>query len=356
MILSNIGYVMRHSFLFALIAVCATLAGCASLQTSFNVLTFDEDENSGKATQQYMLMSVISDFAPESTSNGPLKTFETLLDASDSELSALLNEKCRPIARALDRQRISGQKLFGDVAIQAASILYNAVFSELEAGAKKLQQRSTPAPYSVRVSAGTGFGVKALQWTNVKCIVIQRRWIPDAPKGSDAPVDRPRPFTAEDKGLTIVLQKIPKGNKSSTLRPIYLRMDNAVALTGAGTDEKPASIQANLAFTLSAAEMDKGKLSVVDVAKYSFPAFNLPLGRTAQACRFNDPVMACEYESDLIRDPATDADAISIAASVKEIGSAAKAEDRAKAGIDALKAISKPFFDAFVAEIKAASK
>jgi hypothetical protein len=242
------------------------------------------------------------------------------------------------------------------VAVKAASILYNAAFDELAAGAKKLQARATPEAYAIRLASGTRSGGDAMCWQDVKCIVIQRRWLPDTGRDLDAPVSRPRPFTAEDKGLTVVLQRLPKGDRSSTLRPIYLRMDNAVAVTGAGTSDKPASIKTHIAFKLSEAVASGDKASVNKVVEFTFPAIDLPLGRSAQACRVNDPVMACEYDSDLIPDPNAKADAIAIAVSVKEIGSPADAEARAKAGIEALKAISKPIFDAFIDELKTATR
>ncbi len=332
-------------------------AGCSGLQEFFKVLTFEEDPNSGKATQQYLLMSVVSDYGREDRVNQPLKDFNELLSVSDPELSTVLRSRCQPQPRPAPpgAKSFLPPGLLANVGIQAASILYNAVFDELASGAKKLQQRASPPPYSVRIAAGTKVGRKVLRWGDVKCIVIQRRLLSDVPKGFDAPVDKHRPFRPTDKGLTIVLQRLRQGTHSSTLRPVYLRMDNAVAVTGTGEDGKPASVQATLAFTLSAVEVDKGKDVVAEVAKLTFPTFKLPLGRAAEACDLDDPLQACQYDSDLIRDPDASADAISLAASVKEVGSPANAEERAKAGIDALKAISKPVFDAFIAEIKAAS-
>ncbi len=342
--------------LYFAILLLPLISGCSSLHESFNVLSFEEDPDSGKAAQQYLLMSVVSDYQLNGGTTSPLKDYNDLLAVSDGELSQVLRKKCQPEALAkAPAGRTFLPPVFANIGIQAASILYNAAFDELARGAKKLQQRASPPPYSVRIAAGTGAGPKGLQWSKVKCIVIQRRLLPDVPKGFNAPVDKHRPFTSADKGLTIVLQRLRQGTHSSTLRPVYLRMDNAVAVTGAGEGGQAASVQATLAFTLSAVEVDKGKDVVQEVAKLTFPAFKLPIGRAAEACDLDDPLRACQYDSDLIRDPAKDADAISLAASVKEVGSPANAEERAKAGIDALKAISKPAFDAFIAEIKTAA-
>jgi hypothetical protein len=248
--------------LLSLVVVCVSFTGCSSLQTSFNVLTFEEDENSGKATQQFTQLTVLSRFSPKSAQYNPLKSYNELLEISDAELVGVLkSDVCKPEAYEL-REKAFAAGVITDVAIKAASILYNAAFDDLAAGAAKLQARATPSPYSVRLAASTKAGRDTLLWRDVKCVVIQRRWLPDAGKGFDEPVSQPRPFTAKDKGLTVVLQRVPKGDKSSTLRPIYLRMDNAVAVTGAGTADKPASIQTNIAFTLSAAEGSGEKFAV----------------------------------------------------------------------------------------------
>jgi hypothetical protein len=342
------GNFMRKMHLSILLIFCLTIPGCSSLQTSFNVLAFEEDDNSGKASQQFNELVVLNRYK----ANGrdvSMARYRDLLASSDAELQTVLkSEACRPEEAS---EKFAAGAVFTNVAVKLASIVYSAVFDELAAGAAKLQARATPPAYSVRLAAGTD----TLNWQDVKCLVFMRRWLPDSGKGFDEPVNTPRPFSASDKGLTVVLQRVLKGSNSSTLRPVYLRMDNAVAVTGAGTADNPASVQATIAFVLTAVEGKADKQSVKEVAKIAFPTMKLPLNRSAKACRLDDPLMTCDYDSDLIRDP-NDADAIGIAMSITEVGSPADAKARSEAGIKALKEISQPFFDAFLAEIKAAAK
>ncbi len=341
------------------------MSGCADLATlgtptsleNFGILastlSFQKADNSGVKASGLSMWLVTPNTAQT------VATKLQLLPHPDKSIDAFVNTHCGLPDPGTKRLQSA---VASTLLLAWGQWAYNQVLSQLEGRIKQLKVASDPPPYAFKQAVAvpptsrkikdekgnerTVWNVDAdTFWKNITCIIVHR-----TTKGAN-----PKPELPE--GMTAIIRKEAKGSNASTFKLIYLRLDNSIAITAAGTGNEPPEVQVTVAFGLFGARNDKGKNVVEEMATLAFKPVSAPLGGTkslAEVCtpgtrNDGDPsANYCKWESDLIPNPHALTTAMSVSVSVKETGSAADAADKATDSLKALNAIVKPSFDTWL--------
>jgi hypothetical protein len=219
-----------------------------------------------------------------------------------------------------------------DLIISAGQLAYSVVIGQLQSKIKKLEEESQ-ATYTFRQA-------RMVDWPNLRCVLAWRH-----------PADRK---TAEiDMLLLLGRENLIDGN---ALRVLYVRANRAIVKTAAGTEQKRASIQLDIAFSVFAAHVEKRKPVVSQLAHQTFrPLRKIELGKPTPVCVTAESPYAtsCDSQSELFPNPPPNATAFSVAIAVTETGSALGQAARAKASLASLDALVKPKFEAILKEVVA---
>lgn len=305
--------------------VASALAGCTALPDLAVVLeavTFVHDERSGHRGDHALKMALV-------TSPDELDLVQKALGHVDPELTAALDKNCR---RRTDMVYYSLPGLGpADLIVSAGQLAYSLVVGQLQSKIKKLEEESQ-ATYTFRQAKG-------LNWQDLRCVVAWRH-----PEGKHDKVD-----------LLVLLgrQRLGDGN---ALRIHYVRVERSIAKTAAGSEQKPAAVQLDVAVSVHAAHTEKGKPVVSQLTHQVFrPLPKVILGKAATFCSPQESPFetSCNMQSELFPNPPPKASAFSIGIAVTETGSALGQAARAKASLASLDALVKPKFEAILKQVAA---
>jgi hypothetical protein len=158
----------------------------------------------------------------------------------------------------------------------------------------------------------------------------------------------------DEIGMLTVIARQNAGADASILRPIYFRLNNAVAITGAS--ERP-TITVGIGMTIEAVE--KGKIAKSGEVKLSNDISAI-IGAETPVCvsaiSETRPEQACPVATNLFVDPSPIATAFQLSVAVREVGSAAKINEGVKESTKALKTLTDPVFNEFLKQLAAAAK
>lgn len=225
--------------------------------------------------------------------------------------------------------------------------VYNFAIERLQDEAKRLAERSTKA-YAATVIATRQAAPADL--SGISCILFVRRTKQEAQPGTAV-------TAATTPGLVLLLRRNDRGGSASTWLISYLWLGNAVAVTKRGTEKEPASVQVNVALTISAPIPDRRPpVPIKPITSIAFKAVKAPIGYQADLCPTKAGGGTCQFESDLVSSIPNDLSALQVTVGINEVGSAADAKTRAEAGIKALNETVKPSYTKLIDMLAAAVK
>ncbi|MGE5512987.1 MAG: hypothetical protein ACM31O_17270 [Bacteroidota bacterium] len=313
----------------------STMTGCVNAQdldALITVMQFEPSPLSGVKPDDLRMYLI----APVSPFDDAMSSQIKGLAPADPDFLDFVKRHCNPDRHA--EPDVTRYALFAgpELIVAAGQWLYNTAVSELDGRLKRLQDRSSAEYYFQR-----SFRQGTPSWNNISCIVIHR--------GAAAQGKEKR----QSSGMTAVISRRDMGAHSDTLKLIYARLDNAVALTGAGTAENPPSVQVDIAFSVQAATKGKERPEIYQVTLQAFKPFNAELGKNAKVCgdAASSDAVRCMWESDLLPKPSKGVTSYSISVVVKETGSGASKAAKARAGLEAMNALVKPKFEAWLKEV-----
>ncbi|NJM35173.1 MAG: hypothetical protein HC850_11195 [Rhodomicrobium sp.] len=294
-------------------------------------MTFQEAEHTGVVKGQQFLAFVISDQGRNAARELP----PLLNNPTDAVLAERLNSCRQPRDQ---REFLSGATI-GAVITKAGTLLYDSVFNEIEAKRKRLEAASKK-DYEARLSWSTrGYQT----WDDVTCVVLTRLTDTDLNGQPD------------DIGFIAVLWRDSLGSGASQFKPIYVRLNNAVAITG--SSDEP-SLQLDIVMTVKSFADNQIK----ELAAIKLPPIQAAVGKDTQVCTAVAegggirPVIDCPLATEMFVNPAAKSEALQIAVKVVESGSGVPDKERVEAGDKALKELTKPIFDDVLKQIADAAK
>lgn len=331
---------MRKVVFVVAIFAAVLVAGCSSLETTYNVMTFQKADQSGVTKGQRFLVYPLGEVGFFGREHLP----PLLRDYNDSEFQARVKDCTPSLSPEQETLRATG---LPSIISSAGQTLYEEVFNEIEAKAKRLAKRSV---HESRVVITWAPETASGKWRSMRCLLIARLTDTDGDK-------------KEDKiGMLAIVSREGMGSSSSVLQPVYFRLNNSVAITGSNKHPK---LKIGMAFTVNAVLKIKDKTGttdkLVDVASTAL-ASDIPavLGKKTSICEStgeaSHPAQLCSFSSDLFLDPPPEASAIQLAVAVRETGSAARIDDGISESTKALKSLTKPVFDAFLKQLVNAAK
>jgi hypothetical protein len=303
--------------LWPLALLAPLLAGCTALPdlaVVFEAVTFVHDERSGHRGEHVLKMALV-------TSAADVTAVWRMLERADPDAAAALDKNCR---RRTDRAYYLLPP--ADVIVSAGQLAYSLVIGQLESKIKKLEEESQ-ATYAFRRA-------NTFSWQNLRCLVAWRH-----PEGKSAEID-----------MLVLLgrEHLADGN---VLRIHYVRINRAIAKTAAGTEQKLAAIQLDIAVSVFAAHTEKNKPVVSQLTHQVFrPLTKVVVGKPATFCLPPESPFetSCNLQSELFPNPPPKSTAFSLAIAVTETGSALGQVARAKASLASLDALVKPKFEAIL--------
>ncbi len=323
-------------------------SACANLEASFQVISFQEQEHTGIARGQELSLHVVT----RAQSNAKLVAslpplvrdrytygkdrFHDVIDAC-----SLLPPTAKPEAFVFS-------PLAGALIGKAAQILYDSVFSEIESRRDKLQARSQYKSAPLRSTWSTA---GSLTWQKVTCVVLARVTDLGRPTGGGG-FDGKLDGVADEIGLLVVLARVDRGGTASIFRPVFVEMNNAVALTGASQNP---SIQVDLGVSVRPAVATGVKDPIATV----IPPITARLRAETPVCKepsYLGDIDSCPMSSEMFSNPPADATALQLSVIVSETGSGVPTKEAVQAGDKILKDLSKPVFDEFLKALADASK
>jgi hypothetical protein len=348
---------------FFFVVVMGLLAGCGSLieqtenlGTLASALSFQKDSRSGVTEKQAYAMYLLGRervFAP------PDKSLPDVWALGDAQFKDIISGCTKP----------SPFPFFEPGTIVAAgNLAYGYIIGQVQGRIKKLKEESHQS-YMVRRTWYSG------SWQELSCIVIRRgpEKLQIAPRadlsGTAGPIEKKRSgalFVFRVKNITdmvAVKKKDPQGrdittyetvNIATALKPIYVRLDDALAVTAVETAQKPASVRVDIGFTLNAITVREGKYAIAEVAKQTFKTMSAKLEQPLSACADEDSSFPqpCEFEGDLFINPTTTSAAIQLTFAISESGSALSLAESAEKSLEVLnKQLFKPTLDQALAEL-----
>lgn len=268
----------------ALLSLSVTLSGCEYL----SAVTFQEDPLSGKTDAQHTSLNIISVPGANLTGTPPISLSEALDRCKNkSEESALATLGVTLIGFGVDA-------------------LYKYGSKKLESLVDGLKKRSQKTYKATAIIANPKTFANQAQ-----CLVFLRTAKPLDPK---APIDNPN--------LALIIAVTDVGENAFRLSPVYLKAENAVAITG---DKKPVSM--SVAFVGKAALKEKGVNKVSVFAEHTFNIPDVTLGTFKKELPQGTGLIALHPDS---------ATQLELVVSITENGSEVPDEDEAKAELKSL--------------------
>jgi hypothetical protein len=342
---------MRKVVFVVAIVAASLVAGCSSLETSYNVMTFQKAEHSGITKGQRFLVYPLGEAGFFGREHLP----PLLHNYNDTEFQKKVNYCTAP---RMQKERIAVPFAgLPSVITSAGQLLYEEVFNEIEAKAKRIAKQSVHESSAVITWAPEN---NNKSWRAMRCLLMARLTDLDGDEQED------------EIGMLAIIDRQDVGPKSSVLRPIYFRLNNSVAITG--SSERP-KLKVGMAFTVKAViksrdtksndnSDNKDKAMVDKLADIGAVALasDIPavIGNKTSVCSSKGvlfhPAQLCPVSSELFLDPPPEASAIQLAVVVRETGSAAKIDTDISESTKALKSLTKPVFDAFLEQLAQAAK
>lgn len=313
------------------------LPGCADLETSFNVLTFQKADRSGIVRGQHFLAFVMSG---DGGVNAAVELPPLLTQQSDPKLTSRLNICRQPRPKFLPRQKFLRYGLSGAaiaaVISKAGTLVYDAVFNEIEAKRARLQAASQVS-HEARLSWSSRFK----GWDDITCVVLTRL------------TDLDLNGQPDELGFVAILWRDSLSSGASQFKPIYLRLNNASAITG--SSDEPG-LQIDIVMTVKS-YADK---QIQQHAAIKLPPIQARLGAETPVCaptaEENLRPIDCPLATEMFANPPAKAEALQITISVTESGSGVPDKERVEAGNKALKELTKPIFDDILEQLADAAK
>lgn len=324
--------VFRRSLILIVIGI--VLAGCATLEVGFGVLSFKEAPNSGVTKGQEFNVYVIK-------GEGNTEQLPPAIDAFGSKDEVFKQQ----LASCRRQETTAFGAVLAPIITKAGQMLIDEAFSTIETKAKQLIARSQKK-YEARAS----WGASAAPWERVKCILLVRT--------TKAATETASPSV----GMLALISRQKVGPKASVLELRHLFLGNAVAITEDG--DKPA-VAIDIVFVLN--QIAAGKLTTV--AEIALPQVSPPIGGALPVCRSGaDGKSDCRHRSNMFPHPyasttksrgrqeSISVDALQLAVKVVESGSGVPELEKVQAGTKALRELTKPVFDHVLEKIAAAVK
>lgn len=307
------------------LCLCLIVAGCAGIESGFNVLTFRKHPASGISAGQNFLVYLLR---PGSSLSLPQQV--------ETHADPYLQDEIRSCTRAVSGPATRGTRFGGGgvaaaVVARAGQLLLDSVYSEVETRARQIEALSQKT-YAAQVSWTTRQNAR---WNDVSCILLVRLTKPGG-------LSQTNDIRTTDTGLIVLMRREARGIDGSVIAPSYVLMNNAVAVTG---NSEPATVQLNLAIGFAA--LVNG--SVTSGEQIALPQINVPLGQPLRLCEgpdFAGNRSRCPHASSLFADPPDMASALQVGISATETGSSATIGQHVAAGSEALKSIARPVREA----------
>ncbi len=317
-----------RSTLFASVAIMLALPGCEYLR----VVSFQAAEGSGITGRQAIQTALVAPADPAVAQRPDLG------DGFDSRFETALEAHCSTSDRTPDDGAFTPEALpalvLAPLAGALVQITIDQVTSELQAAADELRARSQQT-YDGRLILETdtvAFG------RGPQCLVFVRRVEPAEGASED---DGLQPgfaliMTVEPKGASATAGGAAANAPAVVLRPVYLELKRALAVTGQGE-----GLDIAVAVAARAALRDAKGPAVRDVSLGSFTVPAVPPGSVMDA--FED-----DLGTGLVALYPDETRAIELTLAVTETGSAIPDTERAKAEVEAISKAVGPALKKFV--------
>lgn len=296
------------------------LLGCAGIESSVAVLTFQKHPASGITQDQNFLVYLLRP-------GRELAIPAAVRNHADPYFQMELTTCTRPPAPAKTRGSRFHIPIAAAVIARSGQVLLDSAYSEVEARAKRLEALSQKT-YSARVSWTT---TPSTRWDEITCVLVVRL----TGTGSNAQNG------LDELGMLVLMRREERGRDGSIITPSYAVLNNAVAVTG---NASPGSLQLNLALSVDWL----ANSNIRSTGQIALPQINIPLGQPLRLCevsQFADR-SRCPNASGLFVDPPINASAIQVSISATETGSSANIAQHVGAGNEAIRAIARPLREA----------
>lgn len=310
------------------------LAGCGSLQESFELFSFQPDLHSEVKNQIFEVFFLSDNIG------SPLSDPKKL--NSKKERFAALSPSIRTALRSCEAKgrKTAAKKRMGILSTAAPLIISyaaNAAYDAIKQSiSTKADQISKASQRTARVRLVHKKNVDA-GWRNVNCVIVTRY-------NKDT----------EDPGLFVLFNKT-NFSQSSVLTPAVYWLGNSIALTAKGTKDEPASAKVDIGLAIHAVTTDRktSVTSVKQVGAVKFSSGSLKFGKvkTHNCALPNTSTELCAVSSPIIPHPPKTSSALMVSVNIVETGTSANAKTLAQSANKALDGIAKPILDEIVKEV-----
>ena len=321
---------MRSYRLLTALVCALSLSGCAGLQSTFNVLTFRAADDTGITEGQYFVAYML-----QASNNGYADQLPPLIRGiSDRRFRAGLEACARPRPQAFGGlESLIPGGVAADVVTKAGQLIFKSVISEIEGRRARIEKAATQT-YAARLNlAGRNI------WSRTNCILTARLTDFD---GDDRP---------ESLGMVALFNKQTISSGTSSIVPVYLRLNNGYAATGSGNNP-----EISLSFTFNTTSVVQNR--IVPGEDVEVGALVAAVGRETPVCAYEyaGPNYPCQQASKIFTDPPSNSAGVQARIVVTERGSEAPSRESVAEGTQVIQDITSPIYDELLRRIAEGAK